>query len=320
MKAAIVREAGQAPVYGEFEDPVASEGESRVAVTAAAISPVVKSRASGAHYSSSNRFPFVVGIDGVGRLDDGGRVYFVLPRPPFGAMAERTVAPSAQCLALPDDLDDVTAAAIANPGVSSWAAYKERARLRPGETVLVNGATGAAGRLAVQIAKHLGAKKVIATARDANALEAVAALGADVTIPLVDDDAALEEAFKVEFAAGVDVVIDYLWGRSAERLLIAGAKAGKEAAPIRFVQIGSVSGANITLPSAVLRSSAIELMGSGIGGIPHERFFRCIGELLRAAAPGGFRIAVDPVPLSDVERAWRRDGGAGRIALTTGAR
>jgi NADPH:quinone reductase-like Zn-dependent oxidoreductase len=127
------------------------------------MSQVVKSRASGAHYSSSGKFPFVVGIDGVGRLDDGRRVYFILPRAPYGGMAQQTVAPSAQCLALPDELDDVTAAAIANPGVSSWAAYTERAKLKAGETVLVNGATGAAGRLAVQIAKHLGAKKVIAT-------------------------------------------------------------------------------------------------------------------------------------------------------------
>src|ERR1700677_2757722 len=124
-----------------------------------------------------------------------------------------------------------------------------------GETVLINGATGATGRLAVQIAKHLGAKKVIATARNAEALKSVAALGADVTIPLVDDETALEERFKEQFAQGVDVVIDYLWGRSAERLLIAGAKAGKDAMPIRFVQIGSISGPDIALPSAVLRSS-----------------------------------------------------------------
>ena len=145
MKAAIVRGAGQMPVYGDFSEPVASEGENLVSVTAAALSPVVKSRASGMHYSSSGRFPFVVGIDGVGRLDDGRRVYFVLPRAPFGGMAERTAVPSAQCLTLPADLDDVTAAAIANPGMSSWAALTERARLKPGETVLVNGAAGASG-------------------------------------------------------------------------------------------------------------------------------------------------------------------------------
>jgi hypothetical protein len=160
MKAAIVLGAGQTPIYRDFADPVPSSSENRITVSAAAISPVVKSRASGTHYSSSGQFPFVVGIDGVGRLDDGRRVYFFLPKTPHGSMAEQTVVPSAQCSLLPDGLDDVTAAAIANPGMSSWAAYKERAKLKAGETVLVNGATGTAGRLAVQIAKHLGAKKV----------------------------------------------------------------------------------------------------------------------------------------------------------------
>jgi NADPH:quinone reductase-like Zn-dependent oxidoreductase len=316
MKAAIVRGIGQSPVYGDFAEPVPSAGEKRIAVAAAAISQVVKSRASGKHYSSSGHFPFVVGIDGVGRLDDGSRVYFVLPSAPHGSMAERTVVPAAQCLALPDELDDLTAAAIANPGMSSWAAYTERARLRAGETVLVNGATGTAGRLAVQIARHLGAGKVIATGRNADALRSVAALGADVTIPLTESSEALEETFRQQFAQGVDVVIDYLWGKSAECLLIAGAKAGADAVPIRFVQIGAVSGADITLPSVVLRSSAIELMGSGIGSVAFDRFTYCIGELLRATVPGGFKIATNPVPLSEVEQAWPRDEGTRRTVFT----
>jgi NADPH:quinone reductase-like Zn-dependent oxidoreductase len=317
VKAAIVTRAGGTPVYGDFSAPVPAAGESRIAVTAAAISHVVKSRASGKHYSASGDFPFVVGIDGVGRRDDGRRVYFVLPRAPYGSMAETTVVPSAQCIAVPDDLDDVTAAAIANPGMSSWAAYTERARLKAGETVLVNGATGTAGRLAVQIARHLGAKRVIATARDANALTSLTALGADTTIALVADDAALEDAFKTQFANGIDVVVDYLWGRSAERLLVAAAKAAPDAVPIRYVQIGSVSGPDVTLPSAVLRSSAIEMMGSGIGSVPRHRFVEVIGDLLRATVPGGFRIAATPVPLADVEQAWSRDDSTRRTVFTS---
>ncbi|WP_213738824.1 zinc-binding dehydrogenase [Bradyrhizobium sp. dw_411] len=316
MKAAIVRQAGQTPVYADFAEPLPSTGENRVNVTAAAISHVVKGRASGAHYSASGQFPFVIGIDGVGKLDDGRRVYFVLPHAPHGSMAERTIVSSSQCVAVPDELDDVTAAAIANPGMSSWAAYTERARLKRGETVLINGATGSSGRLAVQIARHLGAKKVIATARNADALKSVAALGADVTIPLVEDDAALEEAFKEQFAGGVDVVIDYLWGRSAERLLIAAAKAGADAVPIRFVQVGAISGSDIALPGAVLRSSAIELMGSGIGSVPVDRFLDVIDQLLRATGPAGFQIATTPVPLSDVEQAWPKDDSTRRTVFT----
>jgi NADPH:quinone reductase-like Zn-dependent oxidoreductase len=320
MKAAIIQGAGKSPIYADFAGPVPGPGERRIAVTAAALSPVVKSRASGTHYSSSSQFPFVVGIDGVGRLDDGTRVYFVLPRAPYGSMAEQTVVPAAQCLPLPNGLDDATAAAIANPGMSSWAAFRERAKLKAGETVLVNGATGTAGRLAVQIAKHLGAKKVIATGRNADSLRSVAALGADVTIPLVADEEALEDKFKEQFAAGVDVVVDYLWGKSAERLLVAAAKAGAEGAPIRFVQIGSVGGPNITLPSAVLRSSAIELMGSGINSILLERFVEAIRGVLQAAIPGGFQIATKTVPLSEVECAWCSDDGMRRTVLTVDVR
>lgn len=316
MKAAVVLQAGQPPVYADFADPVPSAGERRITVTAAAISQVVKSRASGRHYSSSGHFPFVAGVDGVGRLDDGSRVYFALPRAPHGSMAERTVVSSTQCLALPDDLDDVTAAAIANPGMSSWVAYTERAKLKAGETVLVNGATGTAGRLAVQIAKRLGAKKVIATGRNAKALRSVAALGADVTIPLVENEQSLEDSFKEQFAEGIDVVIDFLWGKSAERLLIAGAKAGADAVPIRFVQIGSMSGEEIALPSAVLRASAIVLMGSGIGSVAADRLFNAIGAVLRATVPAGLKIATTPVALAEVERAWLSDASTRRTVFT----
>lgn len=312
MKAAIVQGAGQAPVYGDFEEPVAAAGEHRIAVTASAISRLARGRASGTHYSSSGRFPFVAGIDGTGRLDDGRRVYFVMPRAPHGSMAERTVAPAQNCLALPDALDDVTAAAIANPGMSSWVALMERARLKAGETVLVNGATGTSGRLAVRIARHLGAGKVIATGRRAEALET---LGADATIQLTEDQDTLEQRFRQQFAQGVDVVLDYLWGSSAACLLRAGAKAGADAVPIRFVQIGAMGGPEIALPAAVLRSSAIELMGSGIGSVPFGRMLKCVGDLLQAAVPAGFEVAATPVPLAEFERAWASDDSTRRTVF-----
>jgi NADPH:quinone reductase-like Zn-dependent oxidoreductase len=305
MKAAIVVEAGKTPVYGDFREPVPAKGEVQVKVSAAALSNVVRSRASGAHYSSSGQLPFVVGIDGVGRLDDGRRVYFVLPKAPFGSMSEKTVVRASQCVCLPEDLDDVTAAAIANPGMSSWAAFKERAGLTAGETVLVNGATGTAGRLAVQIAKHMGAGKVVATGRNAEALKALAALGADVTIPLGDGGDEFEDALKEQFGGdGIDVVLDYLWGPSAERIMIAAAKAGKDAVPIRFVHIGAVSASDISLPSAALRSSAITLMGSGIGSVPVDRMVKSIDDLMKATVPGGFEIETKTFPLSEVEKVW----------------
>lgn len=301
MKAAIVMTPGAAPIHGDFEDPIPAAGEVQIEVTAAALSNVSRSRASGSHYTSSEKGAFVPGIDGVGRRRDGRRVYFVLPKAPFGSMSQRTVVRAAQCIPLPDDLDDITAAAIANPGMSSWAALTERAQLAPGETVLVNGATGTSGRLAVQIARHLGAGKVIATGRNQEILKD---LGADAIIPIGDAGDAFENALKPQFADGIDIVLDYLWGPSAERILFAGAKAGKDAVPIRFVQIGAMSASNITLPSAALRSSAITLMGSGIGSIPMDRLLHSTADLLNATTPAGFKIETKTYPLTEVETIW----------------
>ncbi len=310
MKAAIVQAVGKAPVYGDFAEPVAASGKNLVQVTAAALSHVAISRASGSHYTSSRAFPFVAGLDGVGRLGDGRRVYFLLPEAPYGSMAEKTIVPAAQCVVLPDGLEDVTAAAMVIPGVSSWAAYKERAKLLLGETVLVNGATGSAGRLAVQVAKHLGAGKVIATGQNPQVLQSLKTLGADVIIPIIEDADALESSFKEQFVEGIDVVIDYLWGRTAELLLIAGAKAGRDLAPIRYVQVGSISGENISLPSAVLRSSAITLMGSGMGSVPIGRYVKAIEQFLQAAVPARFEIVTKAIPLSGVGRNWAMDSKA----------
>jgi len=318
MKAAVVKEAGAPPVYDNFDTPMAGAGENLIAVKAAAISHAARARAAGTHYSAANRYPLVPGIDGVGTLPDGRRVYFAGPRAPFGSMAELSVAPNALCVPLPDEVDDVTAAAIANPAMSSWAALKLRAGLQPGQTVLVNGATGVAGRLAVQIARHLGAARVIATGRDAAALQQVRELGADATVSLLQAEGALEEELKTEFARGVDVVIDYLWGRSAEQLLVAGAKAGPDGRSIRFVQLGSASGADITLPSAVLRSSPIELLGGGLGSVSIEGLIVSVREMLSAIVPAGFQIATKAVPLAQIGQVWDAEGTA-RTVLVTGA-
>jgi NADPH:quinone reductase-like Zn-dependent oxidoreductase len=232
-------------------------------------------------------------------------------------MAEKVVVPSSQCAIVPDGLDDITAAAIAIPGMSSWVALKERARFTAGETVLVNGATGTSGRLAVQVAKYLGAKKVIATGRQAATLQSIKALGADETILLNENRDAMENAFKEQFAGGVDIVLDYLWGQSAERLLIAGSRAGTDK-PIRFIQIGTASGTNISLSGAILRSTAIELKGSGLGSVPVNRIVRGIEEVLHAAVVGRFQMATKPIPLSEVERVWSSDAYMPRVVFTIG--
>lgn len=159
MKAAVVFDLAEGPVWADFIDPQPAPGQTLIDVRAAAISHVVKARASERHYSFDGNLPFVPGIDGVGTTPQGQRVYFAFPTAPFGSMAQRAPVALQNCLPLPDALDDIQAAAMANPGMSAWASLVTRAQLQAGETVLINGATGSAGQLAVQIARYLGAKK-----------------------------------------------------------------------------------------------------------------------------------------------------------------
>ena len=324
MKAAIVTAAGKTPIYGDFEKPVAKEGDEIISVKAAALSNLTKARASGAHYSSTGVFPAVAGTDGVGVTQDGRRVYFAMPEAPFGSLAEFCPISTRRCVAIPDSLDDITAAAIANPGMSAWAGLVERGRLVAGETVMVNGATGTAGRVAVQLAKYLGAARIIATGRNVQELEEMKQLGADVVIPFALDGehpsgaSEYEEALKETFAKGIDVVIDYLWGVSAKTAIVALAKTVEEK-PVRFVHVGGASGeATIELPGAALRSAAITLLGSGVGSVSREGLVESISNVFKSVGPAGLTIATKVVPLADVESVWEKAAGKPRVVFTIG--
>lgn len=315
MKAAVVESFPNPPVYRDFADPVAQADEVIVDVHAAALSQLVRLQASGQHYSSGTP-PFVPGVDGVGLLD-GRRVYFAFPRKPHGAMAERVAVPAGQIVALPDAVDDVTAAAIANPGMSSWAALTERAAFKKGEAVLINGANGTSGRLAIQIAKHLGAGRIVATGRNPASAAELLALGADVFVSLAQDADSLVSSFREEIATGVDIVLDYVWGSAAEAFLTAatGHGSGDAARRVRFINIGSLGGASINLPAAAVRSSGVELLGSGLGSVSHLGLIRSIAALMQAIEPAGLKIEATAVPLRDVQAAWQGDGSA-RIVFT----
>jgi len=316
MKAAVVHSAGQIPVYDNFESPKAQPGHHLVRVKAAALSHVTRARASGKHYSASGIYPFVAGVDGVGVTEDGQRVYFANPRPPYGAMAEEVALSPKQCVPLPDDIDDVTAAALANPGMSGWMALRERAAFQPGETVLVNGATGASGALAVQIARHFGAKRIIATGRNPQVLQELKSLGADQVISLVADEEEQRAAFETAFEGSVDVVLDYIWGPSAQMILAASSKIPDPAHPLRFVQIGSMAGEEMTLSAAMLRSRANVVMGSGVGSVAPDRMVASVRDLLASAGKAGFRIDTETAALADVSSAWGHDTGNRRLVFS----
>lgn len=314
MKAAVVMAAGQRPIYREFATPATTVGLERITVRASALSNASKSLSMGMHYGSEGDFPAVAGIDGVGTTDDGRRVYFIKPEKPYGALAEVALVKADFCVPLPGGLDDVTAAAIANPGVSAWVALVERAKMQPGATVMINGATGSAGRLAVVLARHLGAGKIIATGRNEQELLALRPLGADVTIPFqlendLDGLKAYESVLTRELGQGVDVVIDYLWGINATTVMVNIAKTAEDERPVRFIHVGTSSGENtIELPGAVLRSSAIELMGSGLKSVPFARMIEAMRQVFDFAVSTGFQLPTRVMPLSAIEEAWQAPG------------
>ena len=312
MKAAVLHALGDIPVFEDVPEPVAAEGQQVVTVTAAPLTNLDRVLAAGTHFASPTALPSVCGTLAAGRCADGSRVLFRAP----GAMAERAVADPAQFTPIPDGLADELAAAIQNPGVSTWAALTWRAKLRPGERVLVLGATGVAGQIAVQLAKHLGASRVVAAGRNPRALAALPALGADATISLDQPDDALGEAFRAE--AGFDVVIDYLWGRPTEVFV---GSLGSTDMRLRFsrtrlVQVGTMAGAQVALPADVLRSSGLEVIGFGTGNAPPAAYLaNLLNRVMALVARGELRIDVNRVPLAQVQEVWDLDQRGTRTIL-----
>src|SRR3954452_19999390 len=214
LRAAVLHEHGATPRVGEFDDPQERSGCALVDVSAAGLHHLDLHKASGSFYTGPPPLPSVVGTDGVGRLQDGTRVYFDASVPPYGSMAERTLVPRDALLPVADGVDDAVAAALGNTGLGGWLAVEWRAGLQPGETVLVLGATGAVGSVAVQAAKLLGAGRVVAADRPDDRLDALLHRGADAVVE-IDGSDGLAERIKDAAQGEVDVTIDMLWGRPA---------------------------------------------------------------------------------------------------------
>ena len=317
MNAAVLHTLGKPPRFEKFPEPVPAQDEGVVHVRAAALKPVDKQMAGGTHYASFRELPAVCGLDAVGWLDDGTRVFFAGPRRPYGAMAERTVVRRLQCFPVPEGLNDEVAAALPNPGVSAWLTLNARAKLAPGETVLILGATGVTGKLAVQVAKILGAGRVIAAGRNEKVLNTLRELGADATIHLDRSSDELTKAFAREAAdPGFQVVIDYLWGAPTEALLAALTRnefvpAGLET---RLVQVGESAGPAITLPAAVLRSTPLTIVGTA--GMPApDILMDALQQVLSYGASGKLRIDTMRVPLAEIEDAWQREQRARLVVI-----
>lgn len=312
MKAAVLHQLGTAPKYGDFADPIAqNEDQLLLTVKAASIKNLDKGRASGAHYASYKQLPEVVGIDGVGVLADGTRVYAAGLT---GMIADKALINKNSYVKIPDQVDDATAAALPNAVMGAALALRFRAQVVAGETVLINGATGVTGMLAIQIAKHYGAKKIIATGRNPDSLKKLSALGADEIISLQQtDDDIVKKLKELNATSPIDIVIDYTWGHPAE-LIFAALKGGGGVHAVthrvRFVTVGGMAGDQIQVSSAMLRSSAIEILGSGLGSLPKEAlqklYTEVLPEMLQLSADGKLKIDTVTAPMRDVETAWNR--------------
>jgi NADPH2:quinone reductase len=317
MDAAVLHTLGKPPRCEQFAEPVAGPNEVIVQVHAAALKPVDKQLASGSHYASPRQTPFICGTDGVGHLSDGQRVFFGGCRPPYGAMAQRTVVPKAFTFPLPDGVNDELAAALPNPGVSAWLALTWRAKLAAGENVLILGATGVAGKLAVRLAKLLGAARVVAAGRNQQVLNSIGQLGADSTIRLDMPAKDLQEAFVREAdESGFQVVIDYVWGPPTEAFLsaITSREFATMKSETRLVQVGESAGPTITLPAAVLRSTALTIMGTA-GIPPGDVLANALQRVMAHAANGEVQIDIEGVRLADIEGAWERDQHGRRLVV-----
>ncbi|MFJ2087833.1 zinc-binding alcohol dehydrogenase family protein [Streptomyces sp. NPDC087901] len=296
MHAAVITSFDAPPAYGEYPDPVATgEHDMVVEVLAAGLHHLTRAKANGTHYSSTGAFPRVPGVDGVVRDGSGRLRYAVLDDTDLGTFAERTVIDVRRSVLLPDTIDPVRIAAAMNPGMASWVAMRRRIAFREGGRVLILGATGSAGSMAIQIAKRFGAAQVIAAGRDTTRFKDLEALGADRTITF--DEARV--------AADVDVVLDFVWGEPAAGAMLPMLTARADrSAPLTWIQIGSMAGPTAPVPSTALRAAQLQILGSGIGSVSPRDFIAELPELAEAVTEGALDIRARAVPLADIAQAW----------------
>ncbi|MFT4155516.1 zinc-binding dehydrogenase [Parafilimonas sp.] len=314
MKAAVINGFGEIPQYADFPDPVTGGNEKLVQVNAAVLENFDKGTSADTHYSSKTlfpKFPAIVGNDGVGITENGDMVAFGAVKPPYGAFAEKAAAGYA--FLIPEGIDAADAAAILPSALTSLLPLKYAARLQPGETVFVNGATGVSGRIAVQIAKILGAGKIVVSGRNQASLTLLKTLGADETISLMQDDEKLSENITAAGGDnGYDVVIDFLWGHPAEMLIntFIPKEAGFAKRRIRYIQTGEKAGPHISIPGSAFRTSGLEMMG--VGKISNEALMEEINVIWQLIKEKKLYMDIEKVALKNISEAWQRTELAGK--------
>jgi NADPH:quinone reductase-like Zn-dependent oxidoreductase len=322
VRAAVLTEPGTAPEYGEHPDPQHAAGTAVVAMTAASIVPLDLLAASGTSYFGRPAVPYVPGTQGVGVVERsdtvplGTRVFVVTTAgmlPGDGSLGERCAAPDEALVPIPDGVGDVEAAALGMSAVAAWMALTDRAHLQPGERVLVLGAGGAVGQVAVAAAKVLGAGRVVAVCRSEDAQARARRCGADQVVPLSGDADSLTARFQDAVGGSVDVVVDPVFGAAATAASRVLATRG------RLVNLGGASGDAAEFSSSVLRSRTASVLGYTNALLTHEERRGALEAVFSHAAEGRLAVDHEVVPLAEVSAAWSRqaEGRAGvRLVLT----
>jgi len=312
MKAAVVRSFDTPPRYEDFADPVPrNRGEMLLEVLAVGLHPRVRSQADGSHYTSKGELPLIPGIDGVGRGPDGKLRYFVLDDTPIGSMAEKAVIEVDRSIVLPRGVDPVAVAAGLNSAMGSWLALRRRVPFKKRQKVLILGATGNAGSMAVQVVRHLGASQIIAAGRSETKLAKLTVLGAT-------DVVMFEDARLGTLAREVDVVLDFVWGETTAKTMVdVISERADRRQPLTWIEIGSVAGPTAAIPSAALRAARLQIVGSGIGSVPGRDIVDELPSLVKEIVSGTFRVDAKAMPLSSIGQAWSEAAHTSqRIVLT----
>lgn len=298
MEAAVLKDYGSAPEFGEFEEPSA-DGRALVEVAVAGLNPVDHTIASGRFPGREPPLPSVPGLEGIG-VAEGRRVYFDTPVAPFGSMGERTLVDREELIEVPDGVADGLAVSFGISGLAAWLALTWRAELQEGESVLVLGSSGVLGQIAVQGARLLGAGKVVAAARDTGSLDhARHVLGADAVVELAGEGD-LGERFKEAAGGGFDVVVDPLWGEPALAALGALNVEG------RLVQIGNSAGESVELPTRAFRNQLGRIIGHTNFKASRELKREAFSAMCRHALAGELEVEIEGVPLREIGEAWNR--------------
>lgn len=321
MKAAVLEKFGSVPQYKDFPDPPAGEDDVLIDMKAVVLENFDKVTAAGTHYASKHMFPSfpaIPGHSGVGTLPDGTLVAFGGVQPPYGTMAEKVVVPHQhrnRMMPVPKGIDPLIAAALPASALTSFLPLNWGAKLQKGETVLINGATGVSGKIATQIARLLGAGRIVGTGRDDAGLQKLQELGMDAVIDLKQSDEQIKDAFIKEAGKGYDIVLDFLWGHPTELLLktIIPREAGFAKHRTRLVQTGQSAGESITLSAETLRTSGLELMG--VGNVSPEILLVAVQQVWDWIQQGNLSIDIESVPLKDISEAWNRKTSGKRLVI-----